>query len=346
MSKHCSNAGDWLLSQHQFGWPCFRPRLYSVLVNRATGKLMDPGLDVIHALYRKPSGTVADLFVAPKDAWLHKLGPVHVQHETTHAHTKTQPCCTRRKWNNSGQHWQRSWKKDQRHLSQIFFQEPQWHSEVNCLLDGCGWVGFLVLEEGKLCGLNVIGDVLKSSESLKQVAWTLNFELGLWLFMILQVTGHSDSETVRSSLCHCQPPAESWQTADRRISIANPAEARWHVHHFQECHQCKCRCAVFKSWWTSPRHRRTADDCRGTFLRLLRFRFLRFQQLQHCSSSCVPQEHINSMGVPQWAQFSTNMPFPIMDLSGMGKTSVKAMAGNVSCWQLAVCSNKANMTWC
>lgn len=39
--------------------------------------------------------------------------------------------------------------------------------------------GFLVLEEGKLCGLNVIGDVLKSSESLKQVAWTLNFELGL-----------------------------------------------------------------------------------------------------------------------------------------------------------------------
>lgn len=222
MSKHCSNAGDWLLSQHQFGWPCFRPRLYSVLVNRATGKLMDPGLDVIHALYRKPSGTVADLFVAPKDAWLHKLGPVHVQHETTHAHTKTQPCCTRRKWNNSGQHWQRSWKKDQRHLSQIFFQEPQWHSEVNCLLDGCGWVWVSCAWGGQTVWLERYRRCPKVQRIFE--AGSLDLELWTWTLIVHDIAGHWpqwqwDSEVIlmplstssrilangRSQDIYCQP---------------------------------------------------------------------------------------------------------------------------------------------
>ena len=57
---------DVLMSPHQFAWPLFRPRLYTVLINLDT---MEPpaGFDVaLQRLYRKCVVDVAVLYTAPK----------------------------------------------------------------------------------------------------------------------------------------------------------------------------------------------------------------------------------------------------------------------------------------
>ena len=66
MQSHCGLAGEWLVSQHFFGWPCFRPRLYTVLVLKATGYLRSPALNLVTSLYKTPSTSAADLYCAPQ----------------------------------------------------------------------------------------------------------------------------------------------------------------------------------------------------------------------------------------------------------------------------------------
>ena len=42
------------------------------------------------------------------------------------------------------------------------------------------------------------------------------------------------------------------------------------------------------------------------------------------------QEHLNAMGIPMYARFSSTMPWPIIDASKYSSTSLKSMAGNVT----------------
>ena len=71
--RHCRMKDSWLLSQHMFGWPAFRPRLYTVLVKDSGGYLKMPALDAIHKLYREPFGSVMDLCVAPDVLWQQQM---------------------------------------------------------------------------------------------------------------------------------------------------------------------------------------------------------------------------------------------------------------------------------
>ena len=61
------NGKRWLLSQHQFGWPEHRPRLYTVMTKRSTCKLDTPGLQSIFELMRAPALPVSALYCAPQD---------------------------------------------------------------------------------------------------------------------------------------------------------------------------------------------------------------------------------------------------------------------------------------
>lgn len=58
---------QWLLSQSHFGWPCNRPRLYTILVRRSVARLREPGLALIERLYRTLSMSAKQLLVAPQD---------------------------------------------------------------------------------------------------------------------------------------------------------------------------------------------------------------------------------------------------------------------------------------
>lgn len=58
----------FLLSQHQFGWPEHRPRLYTVLTLIESCYLSNPGLQCIFELMRSPAISVAQLWCAPKDS--------------------------------------------------------------------------------------------------------------------------------------------------------------------------------------------------------------------------------------------------------------------------------------
>lgn len=57
----------WFLSQHNFGWPCHRPRSYCLLTRNDRCHLSEEGLQEIHALFRKPNLSASDLFCAPQD---------------------------------------------------------------------------------------------------------------------------------------------------------------------------------------------------------------------------------------------------------------------------------------
>ena len=65
-TAHLKKGHEWLLSQHLFGWPAFRPRMYTILVKRTSGKLEGAATSTIHKLYRKPKCNVAALLVAPR----------------------------------------------------------------------------------------------------------------------------------------------------------------------------------------------------------------------------------------------------------------------------------------
>lgn len=56
----------WLLSPSYLGWPCNRPRLYTILVRKDIS-LVGSGLGTIAELYRTPSLTAKDLLVAPQE---------------------------------------------------------------------------------------------------------------------------------------------------------------------------------------------------------------------------------------------------------------------------------------
>lgn len=58
------------LSQHCFGWPEHRPRAYSVLTRDSTCTLDGLGLDLMHALFRKPVIPVSSLWCAPEAGFL------------------------------------------------------------------------------------------------------------------------------------------------------------------------------------------------------------------------------------------------------------------------------------
>ena len=63
------NDREMLLSPHQFGWPVYRPRLYTALVNLDTIEVVDGqiGFDrAMQRLFRKCSVDVASLYVAPQ----------------------------------------------------------------------------------------------------------------------------------------------------------------------------------------------------------------------------------------------------------------------------------------
>lgn len=53
------------LSQHLFGWPCHRPRRYSLLSRDATVDFPN-GIEHLRHLFRKPCMSVAALFSAPQ----------------------------------------------------------------------------------------------------------------------------------------------------------------------------------------------------------------------------------------------------------------------------------------
>ena len=53
-----------LLSQHCFGWPEHRPRLYTIMTRDATCSLKD--VNMIHRLFRRPVLPVSSLFCAPQ----------------------------------------------------------------------------------------------------------------------------------------------------------------------------------------------------------------------------------------------------------------------------------------
>lgn len=57
----------WLLSQSHLGWPCNRPRLYTVLTLRGVVHLRSPGLGLMERLYRVLRLSVKDLLLAPQD---------------------------------------------------------------------------------------------------------------------------------------------------------------------------------------------------------------------------------------------------------------------------------------
>ena len=67
--QHCRVNDCWLLSQHMFGWPMFRPRLYTILTRKSEGFLSGIALNAIHLLYRAPCGPASDLLVAPAVPW-------------------------------------------------------------------------------------------------------------------------------------------------------------------------------------------------------------------------------------------------------------------------------------
>ena len=56
----------WLLSQSYFGWPSNRPRLYTILVLKQSGKLDHDGLHLIDLLYRVPKVSSMMHLVAPQ----------------------------------------------------------------------------------------------------------------------------------------------------------------------------------------------------------------------------------------------------------------------------------------
>jgi hypothetical protein len=66
----CKQSKEWLLSQHLFGYPSVRPRLYSVLSDDDSCSLEQDGIQSLTKLYRKITMNVSDLFVAPKDSSL------------------------------------------------------------------------------------------------------------------------------------------------------------------------------------------------------------------------------------------------------------------------------------
>ena len=60
----------WLLSPSYFGWPCNRPRLYTVLVRKDLK--LKSGLGIIERLYRVPSVAVDVLLTTPEEPWHHE----------------------------------------------------------------------------------------------------------------------------------------------------------------------------------------------------------------------------------------------------------------------------------
>ncbi|CAK9062674.1 unnamed protein product [Durusdinium trenchii] len=69
LSRNAKVGGPrvWLLSPTLFGWPCSRPRLYTVLTNKSVCMLQGRGLACMEHLYMKVNMQVADLFCAPKE---------------------------------------------------------------------------------------------------------------------------------------------------------------------------------------------------------------------------------------------------------------------------------------
>ena len=55
------------LSPHLFGWPCHRPRQYTVLTLRSACELDGDGLNALFDVMRVPNISVSDLFCAPQD---------------------------------------------------------------------------------------------------------------------------------------------------------------------------------------------------------------------------------------------------------------------------------------
>lgn len=55
------------LSPHHFGWPCHRPRAFSVLTRNDTVFLSEEGLQVIESLFVKPVLPASSLYCAPQD---------------------------------------------------------------------------------------------------------------------------------------------------------------------------------------------------------------------------------------------------------------------------------------
>ena len=62
-----------LLSPHQFAWPVYRPRLYTVLINLETMEVPTRFNETLELLYRKCVLDVSALFAAPKERWCVKL---------------------------------------------------------------------------------------------------------------------------------------------------------------------------------------------------------------------------------------------------------------------------------
>lgn len=56
---------EWLLSPSYFGWPCNRPRLYTVLIRKGA-LLQHGGLNLISRLYLVPAMSVDSLLVSPE----------------------------------------------------------------------------------------------------------------------------------------------------------------------------------------------------------------------------------------------------------------------------------------
>ena len=68
--RRCKQNKEWFLSQHLFGYPSVRPRLYSVLSDDNSCSLEQDGMQSLTKLYRKVTMNVSDLFVATKDSSL------------------------------------------------------------------------------------------------------------------------------------------------------------------------------------------------------------------------------------------------------------------------------------
>lgn len=64
------NPKRLMLSQHMFGWPEHRPRLYTVMTLTHACYLADPGLALVKELFRTPSMSVSSLFCAPEETWI------------------------------------------------------------------------------------------------------------------------------------------------------------------------------------------------------------------------------------------------------------------------------------
>ena len=66
-----ANGNDWLLSQHQFGWPEHRPRSYTIMLLKGSVTLDEEvgGIQLIHELMRAPTMPIAKLLCAPKDSF-------------------------------------------------------------------------------------------------------------------------------------------------------------------------------------------------------------------------------------------------------------------------------------